>query len=281
MPEPIHVVYEDEAGRVLVTNSATAFDERVTTTDVVVAGSFSGEQAVAMALRRGARAFLGSTAGIGLDGAGVSGLALGERLGVPVAASSEYSALLGDGMDNYTNGVIARVNEVARALGVREEMPCAEAATLLLKAHPGTVGRVDVEVDKRRVIAYDGPEGQVVTMISATLATADNTGQVICAGSHAAALAGLRISEFSFPIAGFISNDAGVGKDRAGIAGLDILDAAGVPAATVGAMSARIGSGASTYADGVISHSNAVASALGVRAGQSARVACLAMLSAQ
>ena len=68
--------------------------------------------------------------------------------------------------------------------------------------------------------------------------------------------------------------DAGVGKDRSGIAGLESMNQAGIPAASVAAMSARIGSGMSTYEHGIISHCNAVARARGVQPGQTAKDAC-------
>ena len=66
-----------------------------------------------------------------------------------------------------------------------------------------------------------------------------------------------------------IFNDASVGKDRAGIGGLDYLDALGVAAATIGHDTARIGDGADMLARGVITHANALAAALGVRSGLS------------
>jgi hypothetical protein len=259
MSGPLHIVYEEAEGRILVTDSCTYCDDRVKTTDVIIAGSFAGEIAAAMALRRGARAFLGNAAGIGRDGAGVSGLTLGQRLGAPVAALSEQSARLGDGPDGYAHGVIARVNALARGLGVREGVGCAEAATLLLQTPPGVIGRGDAYFDNQREIVYNGPEGQVTTMISVSFATAENAGQVICAGSHTASVTGHYVTAYGFPVAGVICNDAGVGKDYSGIAGLEILNKAGIPAASVAAMSACIGSGKSTYEHGMISYCNAVA----------------------
>ena len=62
-----------------------------------------------------------------------------------------------------------------------------------------------------------------------------------------------------------IFNDAGVGKDRAGIGGLDYLDGLGIAAATIGHDTARIGDGADMLARGIITHANALAVALGVR----------------
>ena len=67
MSGPLHTVYEGVEGRILVTDSSTYCDARVTTTDVLIAGSFAGAIAAAMALRHGARAFLGNAAGIGRD----------------------------------------------------------------------------------------------------------------------------------------------------------------------------------------------------------------------
>src|SRR5260221_1135235 len=64
-----------------------------------------------------------------------------------------------------------------------------------------------------------------------------------------------------------IFNDAGIGKDRAGIGGLDYLDALGIAAATIGHDTARIGDGADMLARGIITHPNALAAALGVRRG--------------
>jgi hypothetical protein len=277
---PLKPVYFLVLEAFLVTDSYTYCDDRIKTTDVIIAGSFAGEIAAAMALRRGARAFLGNAAGIGRNGAGVSGLTFGQRLGVPVAALSEQSARLGDGPDGYAHGVIACVNALARVLGVWKGMSCAEAATRLLQASPGVVGRGDASFDNQREIVYDGPEGQVTTMISVSFATAENAGQVICAGSHTASVTGHYVTAYGFPVAGVICNDAGIGKDHSGIAGSEILNKAGIPAASVAAMSACIGSGKSTYEHGMISHCNAVAQVRGVRRGQPAKEACLALLRA-
>lgn len=70
-----------------------------------------------------------------------------------------------------------------------------------------------------------------------------------------------------------ILNDAGLGKDRAGVAGLFYLERIGMAAAAVDCMSARIGDGADMLARGVISHANAFASLCGVAAGQACREA--------
>lgn len=65
-----------------------------------------------------------------------------------------------------------------------------------------------------------------------------------------------------------VFNDAGVGRDRAGIAGLPWLDALGLPACAVSHESACIGQAQSTLEHGVVSHVNQAARALGLEVGQ-------------
>lgn len=65
-----------------------------------------------------------------------------------------------------------------------------------------------------------------------------------------------------------VFNDAGVGKDAAGLAALPFLQSHGLAACTVAHDSARIGEANSTLVDGIVSHVNALAQTLGVALGQ-------------
>ncbi len=65
-----------------------------------------------------------------------------------------------------------------------------------------------------------------------------------------------------------IFNDAGVGRDEAGLAALPFLQSYGLAACTVAHSSARIGEAQSTLDGGIVSHVNALALALGVVVGQ-------------
>jgi hypothetical protein len=65
-----------------------------------------------------------------------------------------------------------------------------------------------------------------------------------------------------------VFNDAGVGKDEAGLAALPFLQSHGLAACTVAHSSARIGEAQSTLDEGIVSHVNALAQALGVVVGQ-------------
>jgi hypothetical protein len=62
-------------------------------------------------------------------------------------------------------------------------------------------------------------------------------------------------------------HDAGVGKDGAGVAGLDRLGDVGIAAVAVGHDSARLGDPDDVLAHGAIAHLNAPARALGLREG--------------
>jgi hypothetical protein len=88
---------------------------------------------------------------------------------------------------------------------------------------------------------------------------------VLVAGSHGGIIAGYYGA--SAGVLALILNDAGIGKDAAGIAALPYLAGIGMAAATVSHLSARIGDGADMLARGVISHVNAVAAALGAARG--------------
>ena len=74
-------------------------------------------------------------------------------------------------------------------------------------------------------------------------------------------------------------NDAGIGKDRAGIAGLPMLEAIGVAACAYSHESARIGEAADGLAHGVVSHLNARARALGIREGDRVQSVVDALIS--
>lgn len=93
---------------------------------------------------------------------------------------------------------------------------------------------------------------------------------VVC-GSHGGVSAARYVLALADkPLAVFF-NDAGVGKDEAGIVGLAMLQAVGVIAATYSHTSARIGEAADGLDHGVISHVNAWAQLSGLAAGQTVR----------
>ncbi len=101
----------------------------------------------------------------------------------------------------------------------------------------------------------------VVLMDSISYVDASDEGQIVVSGSHGGLSSGRYAVEY--PLAACFLNDAGVGKDDAGIASLGMLDDLGLACATYGSQTARIGDSADAWACGVISHVNRTAAALG------------------
>jgi len=111
----------------------------------------------------------------------------------------------------------------------------------------------------------------IVLLDSVTEVTAAHSDCVVVTGSHGGPSAGRYALAVRARL--YVFNDAGVGKDDAGIAALAMLDQEGQPAVAVAHTSARIGEAADTWTGGVISRANAAAAAQGYRAGQSLRAA--------
>ena len=98
-----------------------------------------------------------------------------------------------------------------------------------------------------------------------------DAGCIAVSGSHGG-ISSARFALAARPLL-VVFNDAGIGRERAGIAALDFLQEHGIAAAAVSHDSARIGQARSTLDDGVVIHLNAMAQALGVAAGQPCAVA--------
>jgi hypothetical protein len=116
-----------------------------------------------------------------------------------------------------------------------------------------------------------GPVPRLRTVDSITELGRADAGCVAVSGSHGGA-SSARYAMAARPLLS-VFNDAGGGLDGAGVAGLAMLEREGLAACTVAHTSARIGDAASTLADGIISHVNAAALALGVAPSQPCRAA--------
>jgi hypothetical protein len=119
----------------------------------------------------------------------------------------------------------------------------------------------------------------IVVADSITRIGPEAAGAVVVNASHGGVYAAYLAAKLHAAAA--IFNDAGVGRDRAGIGGLDYLQEFGVAAATVGHDTARIGDGADMMAHGIVTHANRLAASLGVSPGQSCRDAAAALQQAR
>lgn len=116
-----------------------------------------------------------------------------------------------------------------------------------------------------------GRGARVVLMDSITAVSAEDAGSIAVSGSHGGASSG----EFALavPLKAAFFSDAGVGKDGAGIAALQMLQQRGVAAGAVSHVSARIGDAQDVWEHGRISYLNAAARGLGFTLGESLREA--------
>jgi hypothetical protein len=112
---------------------------------------------------------------------------------------------------------------------------------------------------------------------SITQLSGQDAGCVAVSGSHGG-LSAARYALAARPLL-TVFNDAGVGKDEAGVAALAFLQEAGLAACTVAHTSACIGDARSSYQDGIISHVNAPAADCGVHVGQSCQAAVALLLA--
>lgn len=129
----------------------------------------------------------------------------------------------------------------------------------------------------KQTVAKESGKARIVIVNTSSDVDESNSTDIIITGSHG----GINACEYlgKQKIKGTISNDGGIGKNEAGVAGAKELDKYGIPAAAAAAMSAKIGDGASTY-EGKISTVNETAKELGIREGMSAREAAGIMLEA-
>ena len=116
-----------------------------------------------------------------------------------------------------------------------------------------------------------------VILDSVTHLKPEHRGLAAYCASHGGSYAGAYAAKMG--IGAVLLNDAGIGRDRAGLAGIVDLERLGVPAAALSHLTCRIGDGADGPARGIVSFANAQARALGVDAGLAAGEA-LARLAA-
>ena len=100
---------------------------------------------------------------------------------------------------------------------------------------------------------------------SITELSAVDAGCIAVSGSHGG-ISSARYALVARPVLS-VFNDAGVGKDGAGLAARDYLQVHGLAACTVSHSSARIGEAQSTLIDGIVSYQNVLELALGAVTG--------------
>jgi hypothetical protein len=237
---------------------------------VVVNASHGGVYAAWCAAKLHAAAAIFNDAGIGRDRAGIGGLDYLDEFGIAAATVGHDTARIGDGADMMARGVTTHANALAVALGCRPGMSCRDAAATLQAAAPPRHAPPPA-LEAAFLLATEPPA--VWALDSASLVAPKHHDAIVITGSHGGLLGGRPETALKYDVRAAFYNDAGIGIDEAGVSRLPALDERGIAAATVSAISARIGDARSTYEDGVLSRVNARAAALGLAPGMPAREA--------
>lgn len=235
---------------------------------VLISGSHGGIYPGYLAARAGVRGVIFNDAGVGREEAGIGSLVYLQYLGIPAATVDHRSARIGDCADMLAHGRISCFNAVAASLGVLADMPCAKAARCLELATP--LQTSPTPYPEARTLLHESPL-RVVLMDSASLVEPEDAGGVVITGSHGGIFGNDPAVALRVDALAALFNDAGIGKDEAGTTRLPALNQRGIAAATVAAMSARIGDAHSTLDDGVLSRVNDRAVVLGAQVGMGAR----------
>jgi hypothetical protein len=268
----------DRVAPVVCADTVTRLDRRHAGC-VLVTGSHGGLIAARYAAAARVRATIFNDAGVGLDDAGIAGLAWLDLQGVPAAAVSHSTARIADAADSLENGLVSHANAAAQALGVGQGSSCRDAAARLA-ASRWTLGAAAVngtpagaiEAEGRWVLlAADEGALPVTGLDSIGLVEPDDAAAVLVIGSHGALHGGDPSSALAVDAIAAFFHDAGRGKDDVGVSRLPVLAARRVPAATVDYRTARIGDARSMWASGRLSCINEPLAALGAREGMMVR----------
>ena len=238
--------------------------------DVLVSGSHGGVYAAHLAALANIRGVILNDAGGGKDGAGYASLNYLDKFGIPAATVSHSSARIGDGEDMLKRGSISHVNNSASFLGCKINQSSCDCANFMLCARM-LPNRIPPYEESRFLFSDQHQTPKIWGIDSASLIRHEDTNQIVLTASHGGLLSNEKSSAIAVDVAACAFNDAGVGREGAGISRLSALDERRIPAVTVDCMSARIGDIRSACETGIISYANKSADALGTIPGNSLR----------
>lgn len=214
-----------------------------------------------------------NNAGIGKNQAGIRGLSHYEAENIVACAVDRNSAEIGIALDTWESGTISHTNTKAESVGIQIGDSVKEAVAKLTPnmLHTSSSQRNKVsesliknnekdssnkrDLKKQTQIQLDGVHITVTDSI--TFLNEKNSGDIVVCGSHGGLSAGHYAQKHQVKAVFF--NDAGIGKNNAGIKSLEFLSEAGILACTVDCMSAEIFNGQDVLANGIITVCNHLA----------------------
>jgi len=212
-----------------------------------------------------------NNAGIGKNQAGISGLPHYAAEGILACAVNHNSAEIGIARDTWESGIISHTNTLAGEAGIQPGESVQEAVARIIKIIDKTSliqkntnsestnkkeeNSNKVDLKKQTQTQLDGVSITVTDSI--TFLNESNAGDIVVCGSHGGVSAGHYAQKHHLKAVFF--NDAGIGKNNAGIKSLESLSEAGILACTVDCMSAEIFNGQDILDNGIITVCNQLA----------------------
>jgi len=210
-----------------------------------------------------------NNAGIGKNQAGISGLSHYEAENILACAVSHNSAEIGVARDTWESGIISHTNTLAEEAGIQPGNSVKEAVAKIINLpsfpqknkNAESLGDGEQEnsnkPDLKKQIQTQIDGVSITVADSITFLNESNAGDIVVCGSHGGVSAGHYAQKHHLKAVFF--NDAGIGKNNAGIKSLDSLSDAGILACTVDCMSAEIFNGQDVLENGIISVCNQLA----------------------
>jgi uncharacterized protein YunC (DUF1805 family) len=213
-----------------------------------------------------------NNAGIGKNQAGIRGLILYQAEGIMACAVDHNSAEIGIARYTWETGTISHANPQAEEAGIQIGDSVKEAVAKIINLFnlpSSTQINKEVEslidekkessskVDLKKQIQTNIDGVSITVTDSITFLNEYNAGDVVVCGSHG----GLSAGEYAQKrgVKAVFFNDAGIGKNNAGVKSLESLSDAGILACTVDCMSAEIFNGQDTLVNGIITVCNQLA----------------------
>ncbi len=213
-----------------------------------------------------------NNAGVGKNYAGIKGLSHYEAENVLACAVDHNSAEIGISSDTWKYGIISHTNSLAEKSGIAIGDSVKEAVTKLQNSSTLSAStqkyldqdtqineekEISNKVDLKKQITTQVDGLSVIVTDSITFLNENNAGDVVVCGSHG----GLSAGEYAqkYHIKAVFFNDAGIGKNSAGVKSLESLSSVGILACTVDCMSAEIFNGQDILDNGIITVCNQLA----------------------
>ncbi|WP_243348599.1 hypothetical protein [Parabacteroides sp. FAFU027] len=220
-----------------------------------------------------------NNAGIGKNQAGISGLLHYEAKHVLACAVDHNSAEIGVARDTWESGIISHTNSRAEAAGIQIGDSVQDAVAKIINIFKHTLSTPESKNSESLISNKEKDagskedikkqtqtqvDGVIVTVAdSITFLNENNAGDIVVCGSHGGVSAGHYAQKRHVKAVFF--NDAGIGKNNAGIKSLASLSEAGILACTVDCMSAEIFNGQDILENGIISVCNQLAKARNIK----------------